>query len=256
MLQSPGRRFFGLPRTGEAERYPHRQNSRLLFAIDAGLEFVHATAFADDDLVRPGCTGAQRRPSSESLACCHSDSINSNGASCRDVPQSFNFCSRKPKRRRNFRLVRRSADSGSTERRRARFTITKKRSPISSSIRACSSAGIWLVPEAGENRKQAVIIVPSVLCLFRQLLTETVDVWPVKPMCAAFELIFPASINAGILEDTASRRPADASTAVPFVAARSLFSSFLMASQFCRQLANRRPSHRRIRADDVRSACC
>src|SRR6476646_6233560 len=202
----------------------------LFLQIHAGFEFVQANAFADNNLIRRGCTGAQR-PSSDNLARCQSSSITSRGASSRDVPRSCSFCSSQPNRLRNFRLVRRSADSGSTDSLRARFTMTKKRSPISSSIRACSSTGI-LAFESGLRESEGSCSscsrnspVSSVSFSKRPLISGQS-----KPTWAALELILWASIRAGILDETASSSPAAESSGVPLPAARSFLSSFLMAS--------------------------
>src|ERR1043166_1390288 len=83
---------------------------------DAGLELLHAGTFADGNLICPGYGGAQNFGSSCVLACCQRASISSSVASSRVRPCSRSFSSSQLKRRRNFLLVLRRADSGSTER--------------------------------------------------------------------------------------------------------------------------------------------
>src|SRR5579859_7580664 len=83
---------------------------------DAGLKFFHAGTFADSNSINPGYGGAQSFGPSCALACCHKASISSSVASSRVRPCSRSFSSSQLKRRRNFLLVLRRADSGSTER--------------------------------------------------------------------------------------------------------------------------------------------
>src|SRR6185437_11552437 len=87
----------------------------LFLQRDAGVEFVYALALADDDL-----TGFRHHhahfSTSRLLACCHKDSISSSVASSSVRPCLRNCSSSQPNRRRNFLLVRRKADSESTER--------------------------------------------------------------------------------------------------------------------------------------------
>src|SRR5438270_7083955 len=120
----------------------------LFLQRDAGLELFHAVALANRNLSDSWHRGAhlagllqgsiaesasKLAHYSRLLACCHKASISSSVASCNVRPCLRNCSSTQPKRRRNFLLVRRNADSESTERYRAMLTSTKKRSPISSS---------------------------------------------------------------------------------------------------------------------------
>src|ERR1700759_295024 len=107
----------------------------------AGIELVNAVAFSYGDGLGLGNCG-HFFAASRVFACCHRTSISLAVDSSNVFPCARNFSSTRPKRRRNFLLVLRKADSGSTERCRAIFTSTKKRSPTSSSMRALSSSEI------------------------------------------------------------------------------------------------------------------
>src|SRR6266571_4815997 len=81
---------------------------------DTGFEFFHASTFADGNLISPRYGSTQSFGSSRDFACCHNASISSRVACSSVRPCSRNLSSSQPKRRRNFRLVLRRADSGST----------------------------------------------------------------------------------------------------------------------------------------------
>src|ERR1051326_3197577 len=83
---------------------------------DAGLQLLHAVALADGNLINAGHCGAHFAGSSMVLACCHNVSISSSVACSSVRPCRRNCSSIQPKRRRNFRLVCRKADSESMER--------------------------------------------------------------------------------------------------------------------------------------------
>src|ERR1700704_854858 len=83
---------------------------------DAGIEFFHAVTFSDCDLIRSQKVGAHDLGPSSVLACCHKASISSRLASSSVRPWCRNCSSSQPKRRLNFLLVLRNADSPSTER--------------------------------------------------------------------------------------------------------------------------------------------
>src|SRR6267154_1414418 len=82
----------------------------------AGIEFIDADAFTNSDLFSSRHGGAQDLGTSSVFACCHNVSISSRVACSSVRPCCRNCSSSQPKRRRNFLLVLRRADSGSTER--------------------------------------------------------------------------------------------------------------------------------------------
>ena len=97
------------------------------------------------------------------------------------------------KRRRNLALVRRRACSGSTFTKRARLTMTKRRSPISSSSCVRGAGGAGFV-EFGE--------------FFVELVEDFVGVVPIEAgRAAAREEICWASTRAGRARGMPSRRP-------------------------------------------------
>ena len=83
---------------------------------DAVLEFLHAFTLANGYRADFGDRDAHFAVPSMVLACCHKASISSRLACSSVRPFLCNCSSSQPKRRRNFLLVRRKADSGSTER--------------------------------------------------------------------------------------------------------------------------------------------
>src|SRR6202171_82422 len=95
-----------------AERHQFRVGKIPHFFLEgyAGAQFLEALAMANDDRI-----GTQRN-FSWSLACCHSDSSSSIVAWVGVRPVSDKLFSIHWKRRLNFRLVLRSADSGSSDR--------------------------------------------------------------------------------------------------------------------------------------------
>src|ERR1051326_4355237 len=88
----------------------------LFLERNASLKLFQAVALADGDPVNCGDGGVHAGRSSRLLAFCHKVSISSSVASSSVRPCWRNCSSIQPKRRRNFLLVRRNADSESTER--------------------------------------------------------------------------------------------------------------------------------------------
>src|SRR5882724_9449295 len=88
----------------------------LFLERNAGIEFIDTDAFTNSDLFSSRHGGAQVLGTSSVFARCHNVSISSRVACSSVRPCSRNCSSSQPKRRRNFLLVLRRADSGSTER--------------------------------------------------------------------------------------------------------------------------------------------
>ncbi len=104
--------------------------------LDATVEVVEESAFADGD---GGGHGAFAAVCSERLDCSQRDSIWGRGISERVVPCWRARRSISRKRRENLALAFFMAISGSTLRKRARLTATKRMSPTSDSMRAGDS---------------------------------------------------------------------------------------------------------------------
>src|SRR6185369_15846247 len=88
----------------------------LFLQRDAGIQLIHAVTLANGDLFRAGDSCTHFWVPSSVFACCHKASISSSVACSRVRPCRRNSSSSQPKRRRNFLLVLRNADSGSTDR--------------------------------------------------------------------------------------------------------------------------------------------
>src|SRR5262249_46135876 len=199
----------------------------------AGPELIEVAALADGNPFHAG-GGHGQFLSSRVLACCHKLSISSRFASSRVLPFARNCSSSHPKRRRNLRLVLRSADSGSTARYRAMFTSTKNRSPTSSSRLACSASGAFPARDFTPPGGTWCTCSSSSSVSSRSFSSNPCTSGQSKPTCAALELILLASINAGILLETLSRNSAG-ELPRPEDCARFLsFSSALNVSQFLR----------------------
>src|SRR5438270_9605510 len=113
----------GLPANFLAD-YEHAQRNQVNVAEipdfflkrDTGIKLIDAGAFANGNLFGPVLGDTQGCGTSWVLACCHRASISSRVACSSVLPCSRKRSSIQLKRRRNFLLVLRRADSGSTER--------------------------------------------------------------------------------------------------------------------------------------------
>src|ERR1019366_1860 len=157
---------------------------------------------------RPSCGRRPRRPLHR-FASCQSASSSSIGVPFTCLPCAVSLRSTCPNRWRNFAFVRRSACSGSTFTKRARFTIVNNRSPTSSSMSSCDPRS-----QASANSSRS----SSSLARTSSALLQS------KPARAARDVICCASTSAG------KARGTDASSPCGF-SAFSLRSSALISSQ-------------------------
>src|SRR5258706_8494252 len=126
------------------------------------------------------------------FASCQSDSMSSMFDSRSEVPRSSSPASTCAKRRRNFALVLRNACSGSTFRKRAMFTRTNSRSPISPSTSSTDPAF-----RAASNSASSSCSLSTTCSTFGQS----------NPAPAARDAICCASTKAGVERVTPASRP-------------------------------------------------